>query len=640
MKENNLLASVALFSELYNNNKDIYDIIAKFLIEAIRSKKKWSFTSIDATGLLEEVFDFKIPDAVIKTTIKNRLKRDDIVSLHNGVYTINTSTINSENEFAENLETTKSTHNSIFKDLVLYVETQEGKTFSEGQIGSLYESFSSYLLDYNEADKYFKLISSFIIENQTVNDFKKNLNIIKDGLLLYTGIRFTPDLNNLGSWNTDLMIFLDTEHLFNAVGYNGIIYCEIFADFYSLIVEINNSSKNKTGNKKIELKYFEENRQEIESFFYKAEQIILGKEPINPSRPAMLAIVEGCRSASDIVAKKTQFYADLRQMGIELEAKVDYYKNHDYTVEDQDILKQLTKISLENGRQLDENECMHYLKLFTKINVLRKGISGVPFENCRYVFMSANSTTLFIAHNEVVKFNDRDVPFATDIDFITNKFWFKLKKGFNDKNSIPKSFDIVTKAQVILSSQITASISIEFDRLTKKYRKGEINQQTAIELSHNLRERPSKPEDITLSTVKESLEFLSRDNMEIFLHEKSLLMKKIAEGEKAKDELSKIQKNKRQIQKNKAKKNANLFLYLMFTGFVLAIAILIGITAFYLLKLIHKLSNFYDSLPDLIGLVALFFLDIVPLFKWKTIINFIIRKYKKIYKKKLLKITD
>lgn len=61
---------------------------------------------------------------------------------------------------------------------------------------------------------------------------------------------------------------------------------------------------------------------------------------------------------------------------------------------------------------------------------------------------------MYLAHQSKVKFEEDDIPFAKDIDFITNKFWFKLKKGFSNKSSLPKSFDVVTKAQIILSSQL------------------------------------------------------------------------------------------------------------------------------------------------------------------------------------------
>ena len=77
MKENNLLASVALFSELYNTEKyrNIGDIIAEFIKATVVSEAKWTLTSTELTHLMAEVYEFKIPEAVIKSTVRNRLKK-------------------------------------------------------------------------------------------------------------------------------------------------------------------------------------------------------------------------------------------------------------------------------------------------------------------------------------------------------------------------------------------------------------------------------------------------------------------------------------------------------------------------------------------------------------------------------------
>ena len=73
MKDNKLIASVVVFKELLDSNKDIYDIIAEFLKAGIIDKQKWSFTSTELKRLIEDVFDFKLPEAVIKSTLKNNM---------------------------------------------------------------------------------------------------------------------------------------------------------------------------------------------------------------------------------------------------------------------------------------------------------------------------------------------------------------------------------------------------------------------------------------------------------------------------------------------------------------------------------------------------------------------------------------
>lgn len=70
MKDSKLFASVSLFKELYDNNKDIYDVIAEFIKAAVILEGKNYFNSMDILQSFEKLFDFKIPEAVIKTTLK------------------------------------------------------------------------------------------------------------------------------------------------------------------------------------------------------------------------------------------------------------------------------------------------------------------------------------------------------------------------------------------------------------------------------------------------------------------------------------------------------------------------------------------------------------------------------------------
>ena len=118
---------------------------------------------------------------------------------------------------------------------------------------------------------------------------------------------------------------------------------------------------------------------------------------------------------------------------------------------------------------------------------------------------------MYLAHQNKVKFQEDDIPFAKDIDYITNRFWFKLKKGFSDKNTLPKSFDVVTKAQIILSSQLNQSVFQEYSKLQKQIKEGSLTKDEAMERSYELREKPNKPEDITIETIDSSLDFLTND---------------------------------------------------------------------------------------------------------------------------------
>ncbi len=68
--KNKMLASLAVFRELYDENKDIYQIIADFLLNIIQSKSLNGFSLKEISEELNNTYQFDIPDAVVKTALK------------------------------------------------------------------------------------------------------------------------------------------------------------------------------------------------------------------------------------------------------------------------------------------------------------------------------------------------------------------------------------------------------------------------------------------------------------------------------------------------------------------------------------------------------------------------------------------
>ncbi|MEO6902715.1 MAG: hypothetical protein ABI315_06125 [Bacteroidia bacterium] len=513
MKENNLLASVALFGELYNNEKykSISDIIAEFIKGAVVYENKFSFNSTELTALLDKVYGFKIPESVIRTTLNNKLK--DIIEKKDGYYHFQETIKNEFQNINAEFDSINSTHTEILNDLVNFVEKKEKNQIRESDKKELFENFNHFLLDNGLSDKYSNHISAFVIINQDKVGFKDSLNGIKEGVILYQGIKYTADINELGKWNTDLTIYLNTEHLFSALGYNGILFQEIFDDFLKLVTEINMSSKKVNQEKRIELKYFEETKTEVDNYFLTAEKIQRGAKQLDPSKSAMKMILDNAKTLSEIKSLRVKFDFDLKLKGITLQEF-----NHDiasimrFNVEDEDILEELKKKSIEKQKYFDEHNCRQYFKIFTKVNYFRNGESRKQFEKIGFLFITENRFAKYLAHNNSVKFEENDVPFAKEIDYIITKFWFKLKKGFSDKQSLPKSFDVVTKAKIILSSHLTSNVSAGYHKLLDEIKNGKLTKDEALQRSYEFRERPNRPEEINIENVDSSLEFLNNES--------------------------------------------------------------------------------------------------------------------------------
>lgn len=111
----------------------------------------------------------------------------------------------------------------------------------------------------------------------------------------------------------------------------------------------------------------EETQDETAAFFQTAEFIQKGTFALDTSKPAMKAILEGCKYPSDIKAKKIKFESDLKQKGITVkEFNQSIYNYKEFVVEDEAILTELKTQSESKGRNFDENQCRQFFRIFTK----------------------------------------------------------------------------------------------------------------------------------------------------------------------------------------------------------------------------------------------------------------------------------
>lgn len=541
MNRNNLFASVALFGELYKNDnyKNLGDVLADFIKGAVSSQETYSLDSRSLKDLLLKVYGFDIPESIIRTTLKTRLKNCVIKEDNFYHFDVN-DCIKTKNTLSE-VDTINEKQETIFDHLCNYISSKKGIENNQVLKDRIWGNLSHFLINAGVWSEYSELISGFIISNESNNEFNECLNSIKEGLILYQGLSYSDDVNeSAGYWKDKITIYLSTEHLFSCVGYNGIIFKEIFDDFIGLVKEINRSEKGikKTGI--IHLKYFEETRSEIESFFQTAESIKKGYKRLDSRKVAMVSIVNRCNDIKAIKLEQVNFFIELKKLGITLQEYSYDSVNDIYNVVDQNIINSLKRTSEERKKYFDEEYCNRCLRIFTKINSYRKGINNVPFEKIKHIYITENNFAKYLGHNNKVKFNDSDITFAKDIDYIITKFWFKLKKGFKNKNNLPKTFDVLTKAKIIVSSYLNDSVSKSYEKLQVDYKEGRLTEEQAVELNSLYKEKPLVPEQIDSSNIDESLNFLEDESyVEDFLREKTRKEIEYQETLKEKESLAK-----------------------------------------------------------------------------------------------------
>ena len=563
MSNKNLLASAALFRALYDNNKDIYDVISEFVRAYILFNSKWTFNTSECVGGLKETFEFELPEAVVSTCLRKRLKGSGELTLDKGTYSV-TDKFNKQNSIQTDFHSSKSDYGHIIERLIEHLKKYSTQTIERSK---LEDAFKKYLLNEKLVNDYSAHIAQFLIANQNDPGFKEKVNRIEEGLILYAGIKSTPDLATLGSWRGNLLVFLDTEHLFSAAGLNGELYKKIFDEFHDLVREVN-GKKGKNG--RITLKFLEETNDEVHNFFHAAEKIVEQGKNIDPSKTAMISIINGCRYKSDIVEKKRKFESDIDRLGISIEERYDYYKKLECNVESSDTLSRLKEIF---SAEIGDNRIAETLKIFTKINVLRGGESKVPLDLVGSIFLTENGRTKSIAFSDPIYSNDGSIPFATDIEFLTERIWFKLNKGFGKGGDLPISFDVITKAKLVLSSQLNRSVSDTYRELNNKYERGEIDKENTASLVAELRSKPNRPDDMSELAAEQSIAFIENDFMERSQREKALLEQKAKDGEIAIKELRYIRYKSHKDALKPLKRNARILYFSLIFIFSVAIAI-------------------------------------------------------------------
>lgn len=499
-----LLASLAVFRELYDSKKDIYGIIAEFLREVIIDKAKHKFNLAEITRIVNSYYYFNLPESVVMSS----LTQLEFINKSNGYFIVNNFAQLKTSGIIEKQKKILHNNQSLINQLIKFIEKQTKKRLNTNQQGKVVESFCSFILDGLDNQDYFKQISAFIIDNEENNEFIKQLGIIKEGVILYSGIRYSSDKIDVGVWDTDLTIYIDTEILFYLAGYDGELYKTIVSEFLSYVREINQ----KKSKKLIKLFYFNEVFEEIDTFFHKAEEIVTGADKLDPSRTAMSSIVNGCHSASDIVVKRTLFFDLLEKNEIFEDDYSDYYlpENHKFNISENSTIESISK-------SLNINDIEDHLTFLNYINIHRGDAKNNNFENIGYILLSGNSITQRVGwHDEIKKYGN--VPLVTNLTFLTNKLWFKLNKGFGPSN-YPKSFDVITKAQIILSTQLNDSVRIQYESLQKKFSNDDLTEKQAVSIIGNLRAKTLKPEDIGKDNLPNVLMSISEKKIELYIHE-------------------------------------------------------------------------------------------------------------------------
>lgn len=490
-----VLASYATLKSLSDENKyqSPYQLLREFIRHIIITDSFYTFSANEMKNCLIRHFDFNVPEAVIKTSLKNM----EGLILKERIYTVSKTEIGNNLMFVTKKKEADDYEKHIIQLLSEYISSKRnGISVDKVRlVTELVHFLTGDLSSYSSAYK--ELIGEFILKNENNKEIQIGLNKIKEGSILYIGL--SHNIYEIGSIKKPLSLYLGTEILFSLVGFNGEIYRQFASDFFDQVRMANSG-----GTKKLSLFYFYETKKEIDEFFATACEIVEGKKRGLFEKPAMQAITNGCKTSADVQVKKSDFYHELEfGYGIKEDPTESYYNEIHFSTNLE---------SFDYDDDADKNKKKETaIKLISHINKLRAGKRYLTDIESEHIIVTNTKATLLISKEQVdvIKKNENLenlCAFAISLDKITSLLWYKLGNGFS-KKEFPSNVSAILNARTVLSSEIAKNAEKAFSEVKRQFDAGEITEDVVAARLITLRRKPILPEDLQGDEIDEMMDF-------------------------------------------------------------------------------------------------------------------------------------
>lgn len=490
MDETKKLASYATLKILFGNKqyKSYFELLSEFIKNIIEKSNLYLFSVQKMSLELETEYGFILPISVVNKAIK-KIK---YVSFDNTNYIVDTSSREYKNRKNNIINIDYKKYVDIIKEICNFANDKYQKNID---IEMMTSDLIAYLIEDEKSmsdPNNIEIISKYILSIENDKNKQELLTSIREGGIIYTGLN--NGISDIGVLTKDLTLYLDTEVLFNIVGYNGEIYKQLAIDMINQINKANESSKH------IKMKYFKKVKNEVEKFFNTAEDIVENKKPYE-EKSAMINIINGCENASDVIEKKSKFYYELSKIGISEDDDYDYYREDNQ----KNVIE--SKSKLRESEEYSEN-----IEYLCKINILRRGQKVEEFENCNSIFITETRYALELA--EEFKQNCC-YSLAMNTNNITNLLWYKLGLGFGC-DSYPNNLQAILKAKIVLTNIISTTITKEYEKALTKFKNKEIDKKLLEKQILTLHEKAIMLDSMNYSNIDELMDFSKQyfDNYE------------------------------------------------------------------------------------------------------------------------------
>lgn len=577
----NIIASIAVFKNLYSAEHDIYSVLARFVTATINQKNMWSFNITTLRYYLKECFEIDVYESVLKTVIRSRLK--NFVTNIKGEYHAKPSA-EAWAYFEQQLLKQDAKFCTVFDALITYYRKSTSQHINDEDI---IDGFTKFLLMDSSRDIN-HIFSRFMLSKEDDKKFVSYLNEIKEGFIIISALKDiteSTDLNTIGSWTNRLTIYLDTEELFSAYGYNGELYRRILSDFLTLVREANKKDKY------IELKYLDETKNVIDGYFKQAERIMT-RQARPDGKPAMNAILSQCYEKGDIREEQGKFYAFLQTSGIIYDERSVYVNDMSGNLQTEENLDAIKVDAASSSLTIYEEDIVKYLRIFSIINSKRRS-AETNFERCRCVLLSESSIPKFISRHAFIR-EGTSFTYSTTVDYAISQLWFRLHKGLMS-NQTPASLNVMNRVKLVMASLLHRSVLEKYEELNKKA----YDKDTQITIYNSIRAYEIPPEEITDENIEDVVDFIEIKDVEILRREKAELQEQANQGKVAVKELNALKRERQKQIKSKVKSHVRIFLTMYYIAWGL-VCVGFGIGIYYT---ISQICSLQDTLLSILSFV-------------------------------------
>lgn len=186
IKTMSIMASFATLKSLSDVKKyqSPYQILREFINYIILSDSLYSFSAVEMKNRLNSHFCFSIPEAVVRTALKNMPG----TTLANGIYNISKTEVCKDGLFEETKKESDEYETRIIQLLSEYISVRTDddmiseETLSQELANFLLEDASSHSMKYSE------FIGEFVLKNEQNKEIQEGLNKIRQGSILYISV--------------------------------------------------------------------------------------------------------------------------------------------------------------------------------------------------------------------------------------------------------------------------------------------------------------------------------------------------------------------------------------------------------------------------------------------------------------------